>query len=144
MAIPALAAVMIVGIIAPASAGFLGNVEIDIRPGSAFNPINVNSKGLLPVAIFGSPNFDVSQIDRPNVDFDIFEVNGSTLATRCNIDNVDGDGIDDMVCFFKIQDIEHKCMGDFPIGQIQGQLLDGTPFRGFDVVRWVNCNNFDP
>jgi len=119
-------------------------VGIDIKPGSDPNSINVNSKGLLPVAIFGSPDFDVTQIDTETVDFDILDVNGSTLATRCNIEDVDGDGIDDMVCFFKIKDIAHKCIGDFPIGQIQGQLLDGTPFRGLDDVRWVNCKHFDP
>ena len=118
--------------------------EIDIRPGSTFNPVNVNSKGKLPVAILGSSVFDVSQIDVATVDFDIFEVNGSTLATKCNTDDVDKDGIEDLVCFFEIQDIEHKCVGDFPVGQIQGELLDGTPFRGFDDLLWVNCKHFDP
>ena len=143
LAIPALAAIMIVGTFAPASAGCFGCVEIDIKPGSDPNSINVNSKGLLPVAIFGSSDFDVTQIDTATVDFDILDVNGSTLATRCNIEDVDGDAIDDMVCFFEIANIEHKCTAEFVLGQIQGQLLDGTSFRGFDEVRWVNCKHFD-
>ena len=143
LAIPVFAAIMIGATVAPAYAGLI-SVEIDIKPGSDPNSINVNSKGLLPVAIFGSSDFDVTQIDTATVDFDIFEINGSTFATKCSIEDVDGDGIDDMVCFFKIKDIAHKCIGDFPIGQIQGQLLDGTPFRGVDDVRWVNCKHFDP
>jgi hypothetical protein len=119
-------------------------VEIDIKPNSDPNSVNQKSKGRLPVAIFGSPEFDVTQIDTTTVDFDIFEVNGSTIATKCNIEDVNGDGIDDMICFFKIEDIEHKCTAEFVVGQIQGELLDGTPFRGFDDVRWVNCKHFDP
>jgi len=119
-------------------------VEIDIKPGSDPNSINVKSKGLLPVVIFGSPEFDVTQIDTTTVDFDILDVNGSTIATKCIIEDVDGDGIDDMVCFFKIKDIQHKCTAEFVVGQIQVQLLDGTPFRGLDDVRWVNCKHFDP
>ena len=119
-------------------------VEIDIKPSSDPNSINQKSKGLLPVAIFGSPEFDVTQIDTTTVDFDIFEVNGSTIATKCNIEDVDDDGIDDMVCFFKIKDIDHKCTAEFVVGQIQGELLDGTPFRGIDDVRWVNCKHFEP
>ena len=119
-------------------------VEIDIKPSSDPNSINQKSKGLLPVAIFGSPEFDVTQIDTTTVDFDILDVNGSTIATKCNIEDVDGDGIDDMVCFFKIKDIDHKCTAEFVVGQIQGEQLDGTPFRGLDDVRWVNCKHFDP
>ena len=118
-------------------------VEIDIKPNSDPNSINQKSKGLLAVAIFGSPDFDVTQIDTTTVDFDILDVNGSTIATKCNIEDVDGDGIDDMVCFFKIKDIDHKCTAEFVVGQIQGQL-DGTPFRGLDDVRWVNCKHFEP
>jgi len=117
-------------------------VDIDIKPNGEPNSINVNSKGVLPVAIFGSPDFDVTQIDVATVDFDIFEINGSTLATKCNIEDVDGDGIDDMVCFFKIQEIDHKCEGVFPVGQIKLDLLDGTSYRGLDEVRWVNCEHF--
>ncbi len=144
LAIPVFAAIMIGATVAPANAQPIHIVSVDIKPGSDPNSINVNSKGLLPVAIFGSPDFDVTQIDTETVDFDILDVNGSTLATRCNIEDVDSDGIDDMVCFFKIKDITHKCTAEFVVGQIQGQLLDGTTFRGLDDVRWVNCKHFDP
>jgi len=42
-----------------------------------------------------------------------------------------------LICFFYIQDIDERCNGN--VGQIQGTLLDGTPFFGSDSVRWVNC-----
>jgi hypothetical protein len=38
-------------------------VLIDIKPGSCKNPVNVKSKGVLPVTIFGNQNIDVSNID---------------------------------------------------------------------------------
>lgn len=38
-------------------------VSIDIKPGSCPNPLNVKSKGVLPVAIIGTIAFDVYDID---------------------------------------------------------------------------------
>ncbi len=38
-------------------------VTIDIKPQSCENPVNVKSKGVLPVAILGTEDFDVSSID---------------------------------------------------------------------------------
>lgn len=42
-------------------------VEIDIKPASCPNPLNLNSKGVLPVAILGTENFDVTQVDPASV-----------------------------------------------------------------------------
>jgi hypothetical protein len=42
---------------------FLVPVPFDIKPGSCPNPVNVKSKGVLPAAIMGTEDFDVSQID---------------------------------------------------------------------------------
>jgi len=43
------------------------HVEIDIKPGSTTNPINLESGGLVPVALFGSVEFDVKTIDTATV-----------------------------------------------------------------------------
>ncbi len=42
-------------------------VEVDIKPTSCPNPLNVKSKGVLPVAILGTSDFDVTQIDPASV-----------------------------------------------------------------------------
>jgi len=42
-------------------------VEIDIKPGSDPNPINPGLKGLVPVAILSSPEFDATQVDPATV-----------------------------------------------------------------------------
>jgi len=37
--------------------------DLDIHPTSCPNPINVNSPGLTPVALLGSPTFDISKVE---------------------------------------------------------------------------------
>ena len=48
-----------------------GNMEqgihIDIKPNSCPNPINTKSKGVLPLAILGTEDFDVTQIDLSSI-----------------------------------------------------------------------------
>jgi hypothetical protein len=41
----------------------MSDIYIDIKPQSFPNPLNVKSKGVLPVAILGTEDFDVSEID---------------------------------------------------------------------------------
>lgn len=42
-------------------------VPVDIKPQSCPNPFNVNSKGVLPVAILGTDGFDVTDVDPSTV-----------------------------------------------------------------------------
>ena len=42
-------------------------LDVDIRPASCPNPLNVNSRGVLSVAILGSEGFDVDQVDPDTV-----------------------------------------------------------------------------
>ena len=42
-------------------------ISVDIKPQSCPNPLNVNAKGVLPVAILGTADFDVSQIDLASI-----------------------------------------------------------------------------
>jgi hypothetical protein len=43
------------------------DVDIDIKPGSCPNPFNGKSKGVLPVAILGAEDFDVTAVDIASV-----------------------------------------------------------------------------
>ena len=44
-------------------------VDIDIKPGSDPNCFNINGSGVVPVAILGSDDFDVAQIDHSTLSF---------------------------------------------------------------------------
>jgi hypothetical protein len=102
-------------------------LEIDIRPTSTFNPINVNSNGVVPVAILGSDTFDVTLVDVTTLMF------GSAAPVHDgHIEDVNGDGYDDLVTHYKQKDLE-LCV-DVTELTINGELLDGTPFEGTDSV----------
>lgn len=42
-------------------------VVVDIKPGSDVNPVNVKSRGVLPVALLGSEDFDVRTVDPASI-----------------------------------------------------------------------------
>jgi len=42
-------------------------VVVDIKPGSDTNPVNVKSRGVLPVALLGSEDFDVRTVDPASI-----------------------------------------------------------------------------
>ena len=46
------------------------DVVIDIKPGSETNPVNVKSKGVIPVAILTTADFDATSVDHTTVVFD--------------------------------------------------------------------------
>jgi hypothetical protein len=43
------------------------NVAVDIHPTSCPNPLNVGGKGVMPVAILGTADFDITQIDPSSI-----------------------------------------------------------------------------
>jgi len=48
------------------------DVSVDIKPSSCPNPLNVKSKGVIPVAILGTEDFDVTQIDPESIELAFF------------------------------------------------------------------------
>ena len=123
-------------------------VRIDIKPGSYPNSINKNGKGVIPVAILGSADFDVTQIDPSTLRFAGAEVrvkgNG---APQCSIEDVSGDfttpvgapdGFDDLVCQF-IDDTSDWDLGA-GTATLTGNLkaeFGGTPIEGTDTINVV-------
>ena len=143
MAIPALAAIMIVGTFALASAGCAGCVEIDIKPGSDPNSINTKSMGLVPVAILGSDSFDATTADPDTLIFiaadDVAGIEPNCV--RHGLEDVDGDGDLDLVCKFPQKTTWINC--DTTQGVIIGETFGGQSIRGFDSINPVGkeCNN---
>ncbi len=108
-------------------------VDIDIKPGSDPNSINVNKKkGVTAVAILGSDSFDVSDVD---VDTLTFGPDGATPSHGGHLEDVNDDGFLDLVAHFSIPDTG-IAPGDIE-ACVEGQLLDATPITGCDSVRTV-------
>ena len=45
-------------------------MAVDIKPQSCPNPLNVKKKGVLPIAILGTEDFDVTEIDPASVELE--------------------------------------------------------------------------
>jgi hypothetical protein len=113
---------------------------IDIKPGSCKNPLNVKSKGVLPVAILGSSSFSVSDIDPSSiqlVDVDALRSSVEDAATSsCSAEGPDG--YPDLTLKFDTQEIV-AAIGDVNDGDVitltlTGALYDGTELSGDDIV----------
>jgi hypothetical protein len=74
-------------------------VEIDIKPGSYPNSINLGSKGVVPVAVLSTDDFDATAIDAKTVVF------AGAHAIGGNLEDINGDGRLDMVFHFNTQDL---------------------------------------
>lgn len=112
-------------------------VEIDIKPGSRSNRINVISRGVIPVVILGSDAFNVEDIDPTTL---TFGPNGvaprHALADPATVfdhlTDANNDGFTDLVTHYRTQEI------GFDIENaevcVSGELFDETLFEGCDNV----------
>lgn len=73
------------------------DMEIDIKPGDEQNNINLNSKGVVPVAVLTSTQFDAVSIDPATARF------AGAAPAHWSFEDVDGDGDDDIIFHFKTQ-----------------------------------------
>ena len=124
-------------------------VHIDIKPESCPNPVNSNSRGLLPVAILGNL-VDVDQIDVDTIllagvspiRHDVEDVatphTPNTEVVNPNDCTIEGpDGIDDLTLKFDTQqvlDALDASRGDLIQVLLTGNLLDGTVIHSYDVI----------
>jgi hypothetical protein len=123
-------------------------VEIDIKPGTHPNCFNPDGHGVIPVAILGSMDLDVTQIDVSTLGFSGLDVrirgNG---VPQCSIHDVSGDfasaegapdGFDDLTCQF-VDDVSTWSPDD-GTATLTGALIDGTRIEGTDSICIVPKN----
>ena len=105
------------------------SVQIDIKPGSDPNSINLKSKGVVPVAVLGSDVFDATTVDPSKVAF------AGATPVRWTLEDVNGDGYMDMLFHFKTQELT------IPSGStdatLTGDTTDGLHIMGTDSVNIV-------
>ncbi|HDZ20766.1 hypothetical protein LCGC14_0525280 [marine sediment metagenome] len=117
-------------------------IDIDIKPDSDENPINLKSIGKTPVVIFGTEDLDVADIDVSTVELnDANVVQNSNGIWQADFEDVNDDGIDDLVMQFLTQSL--GILPGMTDLELTGQLLDGTELVGDDVIRIVPDFNGD-
>jgi hypothetical protein len=104
-------------------------VTIDIKPGSDPNSINLKSKGVVPVALLTTDDFDASDVDPDTVLF------AGASPVRWTMEDVDGDGDVDMLFHFKTQELELDAASTE--ATLTGDTVDGTHIQGTDSVNIV-------
>lgn len=110
-------------------------VEIDVKPGSDPNCLNINGHGVIPVAILGSANLDVMDIKTD----DSLSFNGLEVRVRgkkgplCSVEDSNGDEFLDLVCHFE-DNLSEWLEGDEQDAILEGELLDGTLIQGTDSI----------
>jgi len=83
-------------------------VSIDVRPGDDRNKINLSSKGLLPVAVLSTTDFDTTQFTPQMAHLSDASIPMScegAAAVHWTYTDVNEDGLTDLLFFFPIQDI---------------------------------------
>jgi hypothetical protein len=104
-------------------------VQIDIKPGSDQNNINLKSKGVVPVAILTTGDFDAAMVDPSTAEF------AGAKPERWSIEDVDGDGDDDIIFHFRTQDLALD--QDSTEATLTAQLWNQEEVSGTDEVRIV-------
>jgi hypothetical protein len=102
-------------------------VPIKIRPESPRNDVNLTSKGRLPVAIFSTPDFNATRVEADTVRFgpkrarpvaggddeeddrDDREEREKRKRKLGKIEDLNGDGLPDLLLHFRIQEIGLTC-----------------------------------
>jgi subtilisin-like proprotein convertase family protein len=137
--------------------------SLDIKPGSCPNSYNPGSNGVLPVALVGTDDFDVSQVDISTVTLSRADGVGGSAAPNegppgphttledtatpfdgelCDCHEAEGDGVMDLNFKFRANEMANLGLGDTGPGShvelvLRGSLLDGTEFVASDCVRIV-------
>ena len=146
------------------------SLSLDIKPGSCPNPLNLKSRGKLPVAVLGTEDFDVSLIDIASITIARAAGAGGSIAPYdgppgpnstledvgtpfdgelCECHELSGDGIEDlsfkfdrpaMVDALQLSELEPGATVELVVS---GQLQDGTLFEASDCILIVPQPDFD-
>lgn len=111
-------------------------VTVDIKPGSSVNPVNLKTKGVIPVAILTTPDFDATTVNPLSVCFgdagDASQRDCTEAHGQGHIEDVDGDGDNDLVLHFETQETGID-PGDTQ-ACLTGTATNGETVEGCDTI----------
>jgi len=108
------------------------DVDIDIKPGDDTNCVNLNKRGVIPVAIFGAADFDVSQVDIGTLSLQGLSLKvGKSGKYVSSVVYSNGDNYPDLVVQF--QDSDNWLPPRFGV-VLTGRLSDRSTILGRDLI----------
>lgn len=112
------------------------HVDIDIKPGSEPNSINLGTGGVTPVAILSGQNFDAASVDPATVTLASAPVSlkGQGLP-QASLEDVNGDGLLDLVVQVSSEALE--LFENDTTAMVTGRTFSGMLISGTDSVRIV-------
>lgn len=122
-------------------------VRIDVDPTDGSNSINPAAKGVVPVAVVHTDDFDpAARIDANSLRFGAPDAvdsgGGATPAHGGHVEDVTGDGADDLVLHFRT---EETGIGDGDAtGKLVGETDDGVAVFGTGTVKSVGDRGRGP
>jgi hypothetical protein len=103
-------------------------ISIEIKPGNdGVAPINPKARGKVPVALLGSSEFSVEDVDADSLTFG-HSGNEASLSKCGSPSDVDGDAHPDLVCHFDNQAAHFDSSDEEAI--LRGNLENGRKFEG--------------
>lgn len=121
-------------------------VDIDIKPGSSTNPINMGSRGVVPPAIFSTLSFDATKVLPGSIALagGTVKLKGKGMSTyQFSISDLNGDGRPDMLVQIETQtmDLDPSMVSAMLEGIYVQDLGSGNtrniPIYGIDAVTIV-------
>lgn len=112
-------------------------INIDIKPGSFPNSINLSSSGVVPVAILGTATFDVTTVDPDTIALagaGVMMV-GKSSKYLCSLDDINVDTYIDLICNVYTANFIIE-LGESAV-ILDAKTFDGQSLRGEDIVRIV-------
>lgn len=111
------------------------SVDVDIKPDRASNCRKVNEHGVIPVAIMGSGDVDVRDIDPQSMSLQglYLKPAGRHDDYPVSYGSLDGDGYEEMNTRFNVSDDWDKSESGMVV--LSGRLANGTMVRGTDWIR---------
>ncbi len=102
-------------------------ITIDIKPGGNPNNINLKSRGVVPVAVLTTGDFDAGDVDPTTVEF------AGAEPVRWRLCDVDDDGDDDLMFHFKTQELQGLDENSTE-AKLTGKTKDEAEISGTDTV----------
>jgi len=134
------------------------DVSVDIKPGSCPNPLNLKDKGVLPVAVLGTSEFNATDVDPLSIKMSREGVDGAAVPSirysyedvatpfegeMCDCHDLNGDGYIDLTIKFDAQAL----VGTLDLGKVASQTVPfiltgnfkeengGSSIKGQDCIR---------